>query len=187
MWSRIFYIILLPFLYLLAACQDQPGHKNSNTQVKSVAVANSSMDSSKTILENISRDTSFSILSRSLEATGLLDVLNKPGPFTVFAPTNAAFEKLPEGSLDGLLNERKNDLSNILSHHLVAGLLDQTDIEKSQKITTLAGEDLIITKRKDGIMINGLKINSRGIKNNNGIIYIINDLLFPRNQNPGAY
>jgi uncharacterized surface protein with fasciclin (FAS1) repeats len=114
-------------------------------------------------------------------------VLNKPGPFTVFAPTNAAFEKLPEGSLDGLLNERKNDLSNILSHHLVAGLLDQTDIEKSQKITTLAGEDLIITKRKDGIMINGLKINSRGIKNNNGIIYIINDLLFPRNQNPGAY
>jgi uncharacterized surface protein with fasciclin (FAS1) repeats len=145
------------------------------------------MDPSKTIVENISMDTSFSILSRSLEATGLLEVLNKPGPFTVFAPTNSAFKKLPDGSLQGLLTERKNDLSNILSHHLVAGLLEKKDIEKSQKLTTLAGEDLIITKRNDEVMVNGLKINSEGIKNNNGIIYIINDLLFPTKQNPGAY
>jgi uncharacterized surface protein with fasciclin (FAS1) repeats len=145
------------------------------------------MDSSKTLEENISRDTSFSILSRSLEATGLIEVLNKPGPFTVFAPTNAAFKKLPDGSLEGLLTERENDLSNILSHHLVAGLLEKKDIEKSQKITSLAGEDLIVTKRNDEIMINGLKIRSGGIKSNNGIIYIIDDLLFPRNQNPGAY
>ena len=187
MWSRFFYTILLPFLCFLTACHDQLGHKNSNTRLKSLSISNSLMDSSKTIPENISTDTSFSILSRSLEATGLLEVLNKPGPFTVFAPTNAAFEKLPDGSLEGLLNERKNDLSNILSHHLIAGSLEKKDIEKSQKLTTLAGEDLIITKRNDEIMINGLRINSKGIRSNNGVIYIINDLLFPRNQNPGAY
>ena len=185
MWSRIFYTILFPFLFFLAACRDELDRKNSNTRLKSAAI--SLMDSSKTILENISMDTSFTVLSRSLETTGLLEVLNKPGPFTVFAPTNAAFKKLPDGSLDGLLNERKNDLSNILSHHLVAGLLEQTDFERSRKITTLAGENLIVTKRNDEIMINGLRINPKGIKNSNGVIYIINGLLFPRNQNPGAY
>jgi uncharacterized surface protein with fasciclin (FAS1) repeats len=187
MWSKIFYTIFIPFLYFLAACHDELDHKNNNTQLKSAVISNSLMDPSKTIVENISRDTSFSILARSLKVAGLFEVLNKPGPFTVFAPTNSAFDKLPDGGLESLLNEREKDLSNILSHHLVAGLLEKKDIEKSQKITTLAGEDLIVTKRKDAIMINGIKINSKVIKNNNGIIYIINDLLFPRNQNPGAY
>ena len=85
------------------------------------------------------------------------------------------------------MQDRKNDLANILSYHIVAGQLEKKHMKAGQKLKTVAGEELIVTKRNDDIIINGVRINTAGIRNSNGIIYIVNDLLFPKNQNPGAY
>jgi uncharacterized surface protein with fasciclin (FAS1) repeats len=145
------------------------------------------MDSSKTIAENILTDTSYSILAESLKSTDLFDILTKPGPFTIFAPSNTAFRKLPAGTLEGWMTDRKKDLSNILSYHVIAGRLRSQDIESVQKLKTLAGEGLTITKRNKNIMSNGIKVNMPGVEARNGIIYPIDDLLFPTQQNPGSY
>jgi len=132
-------------------------------------------------------DTSYSILSESLKASDLFEVLTKPGPFTFFAPTNTAFKSLPDGTLESLMNERKNDLANILSHHIVAGLLLNKDLKEGQKLKTLAGDELIVTKRNKEIIINGVKINVHRTEATNGVIYTIDNLFFPKSQNPGAY
>jgi uncharacterized surface protein with fasciclin (FAS1) repeats len=145
------------------------------------------MSSSKTIAENIMMDTSYSILSESLKASDLFEVLTKPGPFTFFAPTNTAFKSLPEGTLEGLMNDRKNDLANILSHHIVAGILQNKDLKEGQKLKTLAGDELIVTKRNKEIIINGVKINDQAADATNGVIYVIDNLFFPKSQNSSAY
>src|ERR1700681_2106114 len=107
MFKKICYTgILIFFCYFFSACHNnQSNHKNSNTQVKSATtdVPGLRMSSSKTIAENIMMDTSYSILSESLKASDLFEVLTKPGPFTFFAPTNTAFKSLPEGTLEGLM------------------------------------------------------------------------------------
>lgn len=182
----------IPFLICgaLAACTHrESNHKNSDSQVKSAPaiIADTTTQSAHMIAYEIQSDSSFNIFARSLKATDLFDVLTKPGPFTIFLPSNKAFAGLPDGTMEGLINDRKNDLTNILSHHIVAGLMRMNDIGESQRLKTLAGEDLIVTKRKDAILINGVKISNTGREAPNGIIYTIDGLLFPINQNPGAY
>jgi uncharacterized surface protein with fasciclin (FAS1) repeats len=182
--------IWILFSYLTVACNNgTSAHKNNDTKLKSATtiVSTAELNSSKSIAENISVDSSFSLLDQSLKLTGLAELLTKPGPFTVFAPVNSAFEKLPQGTLEGLMQDRKDDLANILSYHIVAGQLEKNHMKAGQKLKTVAGEELIVTKRKGDIIINGVRINTAGIRNSNGIIYVVNDLLFPKNQNPGAY
>jgi len=189
MFKKICYAGAFLFLcYSFTAChKNKSNHKNNDTKIKSAhtSASNLQMDPSKTIAENITRDTSYSILSESLKASGLSEILAEPGPFTFFAPTNTAFSGLPNGTLESL-KERKNDLANILSHHVVAGLLRNKDL-KGQKLKTLAGDELIVTTRNKEIIINGVKVNANGIKASNGTIYVIDNLLFPKDQNPGAY
>lgn len=185
------YFRMWIFLCCLAvACDNNTSvHKNNDTKLKSATtrMSTAEFNSSKSIAENISVDSLLSILDRSLKITGLSELLTKPGPFTVFAPVNSAFEKLPEGTLEGLMQDRKNDLANILSYHIVAGLLEKNNMKAGEKLKTVAGEELIVTKRNDEMIINGVRINTDGIRSSNGVIYIINDLLFPKNQNQGAY
>ena len=163
-------------------------HKNNNSQVKSAAaVSATQMHLPNTIADNILNDTAYSIFAESLKATDLFEVLTKPGPFTVFAPANTAFKKLPAGTLEGLMKERTNDLTNILSHHIVAGALQKKDLEENRRPKTLAGEALIVSKRNSELIVNGVRIKSTGRQASNGMIYTIDGLLFPINQNPGAY
>ncbi|HEY2721247.1 MAG TPA: fasciclin domain-containing protein [Chitinophagaceae bacterium] len=188
--TKLYPLVFAILCLLSSACRNsESGGKNSNTTLKSAPVdtPGSKMTPSKTIAENISNDSAFAMLSASLKTTNLYDMLSKPGPFTFFAPRNIAFTKLPDGMLEGLINDRKNDLANILSHHIVAGLIPNGELTQSQKLKTVAGEELIVTERNNEIIINGVKINSHGIQAKNGMVYIIDDLFFPINQTPGAY
>jgi uncharacterized surface protein with fasciclin (FAS1) repeats len=145
------------------------------------------MSSSKTIAENIQSDSSYTILAEALQSTGLMETLSQSGPFTTFAPTNDAFRRLPPGIYESLMQNRKRDLANILSYHIVAGSLKIKEMKDGEKLRTMAGEELIITLRKDKVLVNGIQVINPEIDAGNGIIYITDGILFPRNQGTPAY
>ena len=184
------YPILVFLCYFSIACNNsESNHKNTIPPAKSAAliIASSQMSSAKTIAENIIADTSYTILAEALKSTDLLETLGKPGPFTLFTPANNAFKKLPQGMLDGLIKNRKTDLANILSYHIVAGSIKTRDMKDGEKLKTLAGEELIVTVRGDKLLINGINVISTDIEASNGIIYVTDGVLFPRSQNAGSY
>jgi uncharacterized surface protein with fasciclin (FAS1) repeats len=126
-------------------------------------------------------------LAKALDSTELIETLKNPGPFTVFTPTNEAFDKLPEGVLESLMGKRKNDFINILSYHIVAGAIKAHDFKDGEKLRTLAGEELTVSVRNEKLMINGTNVIESDIESSNGMIHVIDGILFPRNQNAGVY
>jgi len=191
MRNKMVYPVLVFLCYFFIACNNKENnHKNKAAGAKSTAppiISFSQTSSSKTVAENITTDTSYSILAEALKHTDLIETLGKPGPFTLFTPDNDAFKKLPPGMFDGLITNRKNDLANILSYHIVAGSIRTHNMKDGEKLKTLAGEELILTLRNEKVLVNGINVISPGIEADNGIIYVINGVLFPRNQNPGSY
>ena len=131
MQNKMLYPPALIFLicFLIACTDNKRDGKNNNTSPRTgdPVMAASQMNPSKTIAENIIIDSSHSILVKALQSTDIIETLTKPGPFTLFAPTNDAFEKLPPGTFDGLMDNRKNDLANILSFHIVAGSIKSSE------------------------------------------------------------
>jgi uncharacterized surface protein with fasciclin (FAS1) repeats len=189
MQNKMLYPALVFLSCFLITCNDKgdPEYNTTPPKPATPVVVSSQRSSSKTAAENIITDTSYTILAKALKSTDLMETLNKPGPFTVFTPNNDAFKKLPEGTLDGLIKNRKNDLANILSYHIVAGALKNCDMKDGKKLKTLAGEELIVTMRKNKVLVNGIEVISPEIDASNGIIYMVDGLLFPRSQNPGSY
>lgn len=121
-----------------------------------------------------------STLVAAVKAASLVDALSNAGPFTVFAPTNAAFEKLPAGTVDGLLKpEKKADLKNILEYHTYVGVLKAEYMQDGQEFEQVNGGKVKITKNGDKILVNGSEIVA-SIVTSNGIIHVINDVLLPK-------
>ena len=180
------YLPVLIFLcYFLIACRNT---KNKDTSAKpSSSIIASSKTNSKTIAENILNDSSYTTLAKALSSTDLIETLKKPGPFTIFTPTNSAFDKLPEGILESLMNARKKDFINILSYHIVAGAIRANDLKDGERLKTIAGEELTISLRNDKLMVNGTNVIESDIEANNGMIHVIDGILFPRNQNAEDY
>lgn len=176
----IFHCIFIVLLGSSIKCKNESAHKNNDKLTSaSTIISASRFKPSKTIAENIQMDSSFSILSQSLTSSGIMETLTKPGPFTVFVPSNRAFRNLPAGTFDSWMKERKDDLSNILSYHIVAGSVNSKDIKDGQKLKTLAGDELIISKRNGKLFVNGLPVTQPDIETSNGLMYVISGVLFP--------
>jgi len=110
----------------------------------------------------------------------LVDALSNAGPFTVFAPTNAAFDKLPAGTVDGLLKpEKKEALTDILQYHVSVGVYKAEALQDGQKIGQVNGDNIIITKKDGKIMVNGTATIIASIPASNGIIHVIDGVLLP--------
>ncbi|MFY8023847.1 MAG: fasciclin domain-containing protein [Sediminibacterium sp.] len=121
-----------------------------------------------------------STLVAAVKAADLVDALSNAGPFTVFAPTNAAFEKLPTGTVDGLLiPEKKADLKNILEYHTYVGVLKAEYMQDGQEFEQVNGGKVKITKKENKIFVNGSEVVA-SIVTSNGIIHVINDVLLPK-------
>lgn len=119
-------------------------------------------------------------LVAAVKAASLVDALSNAGPFTVFAPTNAAFDKLPAGTVDGLLKpEKKADLTNILEYHTYVGSLKVEYMQDGQSYEMVNGSKVKITKDGDKTFVNGYEIVA-SIPTANGIIHVINDVLLPK-------
>jgi uncharacterized surface protein with fasciclin (FAS1) repeats len=116
----------------------------------------------------------------AVKAAELVDALSNAGPFTVFAPTNAAFDKLPAGTVDGLLKpEKKADLQNVLGYHTYVGTLKTEYMNDGQEFDMVFGGKVKITKRDGKVYVNNSEIVV-SIPTSNGIIHVIGDVLLPK-------
>ena len=121
-----------------------------------------------------------STLVAAVKAASLVDALSNAGPFTVFAPTNAAFQKLPAGTVDGLMKpEKKADLENILGYHTYVGVLNDVLLQDGAEFDMVYGGKVKITKQGNKILVNGSPIAGT-VKASNGIIHVIDDVLLPK-------
>ena len=117
---------------------------------------------------------------RTLQAAGLVETLKGKGPFTVFAPTNAAFAKLPAGTVDTLLKpEDQATLAKILTYHVVAGKVTAADVVKLKSAETVNGKAVKITTGDRGVMVNDATVTATDIKASNGVIHVIDSVLIP--------
>jgi len=118
-------------------------------------------------------------LEAAVVAAELADDLSGPGPFTVFAPTDAAFAALPSGTIETLLVDPTGTLAQILLYHVVAGQALSTSLSDGQTITTLQGEDITVTVGMNGVMINGATVVVADITATNGVVHVIDAVLLP--------
>lgn len=122
----------------------------------------------------------FNTLATALRSAGLVDTLKGPGPFTVFAPTDAAFAKLPPGTLQGLLKpENKAKLTAILTYHVVPGKVMTHDVVKLTEAKTVNGQMLRIRASAGKVMVNDAKVTSTDIQASNGIIHVVDSVILP--------
>jgi len=122
----------------------------------------------------------FKTLAAALTAAGLVDTLKGPGPFTVFAPTDEAFAKLPAGTLDSLLKpENKDKLTAILTYHVVPGEVMASDVVKLKNAKTVNGKMLNFSKMGDKVMANDATITATDIVASNGVIHVIDTVILP--------
>jgi len=131
----------------------------------------------KNIIETASGNPDFSTLVSAIKTAGLADTLSGPGPFTVFAPTNAAFAKIPKATLQAVLAD-KTKLTSILTYHVVAGKVMSKDVANLTEATTVQGSTVKINTEK-GVMINDAKVTSADIECSNGVIHAIDTVLMP--------
>jgi len=119
-------------------------------------------------------------LVTAVKAAGLVDVLSNTGPFTVFAPTNAAFEKLPAGTVEGLLKpDQKDALSNILEYHVYVGVIKTDQMHDGQVLNEVNGKNITISLKDGKYMINGKATVIASIPASNGIIHVVDEVLLP--------
>lgn len=135
----------------------------------------------KDIVDVAVENGSFNTLVAAVKAAGLVETLKGEGPFTVFAPTDAAFEKLPEGTVAMLLKpENKDKLVAVLTYHVVAGKVMASDVVKVSSATTVQGQDVMVKVNGDKVMINDAHVVMADVKASNGVIHVIDTVILPK-------
>ncbi|WP_445147028.1 fasciclin domain-containing protein [Dyella sp. Tek66A03] len=142
--------------------------------------SNSPPVSPKNLIDTVASNDSFQTLGKALEAAELTHVLKGSGPYTVFAPTNAAFEKLPMGTLENWLKpENKAELISVLKYHVLPGRTSAVEVEKLTAPTMMQGQAASVRKDGDKLSIGGANITQRDIASSNGVIHAIDTVIVP--------
>ena len=142
-------------------------------------VGGAAMYEDKNIVENAVNSADHTTLVAAVQAAGLVETLSGEGPFTVFAPTDAAFAALPAGTVEDLLKpENKDKLTAILTYHVVPGKVMSTDLTEGQKAATVQGGEVTITL-EGGAKVNGAVISTADIEASNGVIHVIDSVILP--------
>lgn len=186
--------LVLTSAVVFAACQsqtpsatDESSVENSETEVMMDAENEQAMEQSNTIVDVASSSEDFSTLVTAVQAADLVETLQSDGPFTVFAPTNDAFSKLPAGTVDTLLMpENKDQLASVLTYHVVAGKTMASDLSHGMKITTVQGQQLTVEITGDAVMLvdaNGSKatVTQTDLQASNGVVHVIDSVVLPKN------
>ncbi len=138
------------------------------------------MTAPKNIVETAVAAGSFNTLVAAVKAAGLVETLSGKGPFTVFAPTDEAFAKLPKGTLEDLLKpENKAKLTSILTYHVVAGSVMAADVVKLDSAKTVNGQSVKIQVKDAKVMVGGSQVVKTDIATSNGVIHVIDTVLLP--------
>ena len=144
----------------------------------SLALMSSAASAAGTIVEVASSNGSFKTLVAAVKAAGLADTLSGKGPFTVFAPTDAAFAKLPPGTVDALLKDIPK-LKAILTYHVVSGSVMAKDV-KTGMVPTVNGQSLDVKADAKGVTVNGAKVTAVDVAASNGVIHVIDTVVLPK-------
>jgi uncharacterized surface protein with fasciclin (FAS1) repeats len=161
------YAVLISTVLLVGLCMAGSNSMDAKTETAT------EMD----IVDTAVAAGSFNTLVSAVEAAGLVDTLKGEGPFTVFAPTDEAFAKIPEDQIQALL-ANKTQLTEVLTYHVVAGSVMSSDLENGMMVETLQGGDLSINTT-DGVMVNDAKVVQADIVCTNGVIHAIDTVLMP--------
>jgi uncharacterized surface protein with fasciclin (FAS1) repeats len=130
------------------------------------------------IVDTLVNDGRFTTLVAAVKAAGLADTLSGTGPFTLFAPTDDAFKKLPAGTVETLLKDPQGQLKQILLYHVVPGKLMAADVVKLTSVKTVQGKNITIST-KNGVMVNDANVTVTDIGATNGVIHYIDAVLIP--------
>ena len=164
-------------LLLASSSVAEAGKKCAGTTVTTVATKK---EAKMDIVDTAVSAGSFKTLAAALQAAGLVDTLKGKGPFTVFAPTDEAFAKLPAGTVETLLKpENKAKLVGILTYHVVSGNVKAADVVKLTSAKTVQGQNVSIDAT-DGVKINNAKVVKADIETSNGVIHVIDTVLLPK-------
>jgi uncharacterized surface protein with fasciclin (FAS1) repeats len=174
------------------AQMSKDGMKSEMKDDKAVTVGGAPMYPSKNIVENAVNSKDHTTLVAAVKAAGLVETLQGPGPFTVFAPTNEAFKKLPAGTVETLVKpENKAKLTKILTYHVVAGRMSANDLMEAAKkaggkamLKTVEGEELTVEAKGNTLMIwdtkGGMsKVTISNVFQSNGVIHVVDTVLMP--------
>lgn len=176
----------------VSAGASDPAFAQMKDKEKTVTVGGAPMYPSKNIVQNAVNSKDHTTLVAAVKAAGLVDTLQSPGPFTVFAPTNDAFAKLPAGTVDTLLKpENKKTLTNVLTYHVVPGRMSARDLMEKIKasggkamLKTVEGENLTFAEKGGKIWVwdakgNSAQITIQNVNQSNGVIHVIDTVLLP--------
>ncbi len=182
-------LVLATGMGLNAAAQMEGGKMKE----RSVEVGGAAMYPSKNIIENAVNSKDHTTLVAAVKAAGLVETLSGPGPFTVFAPTNAAFDKLPQGTVDNLLKpENKGQLTGVLTYHVLAGKFSAKEVMAAIKkgggkvaMKTVAGGELTFSMKGDKVMVSDVSggvalVTIADVNQSNGVIHVVDSVLLPK-------
>jgi len=171
-------IVAVPFL--VAACGGEEEPAPAETTEAAETPVEEETAAMKDIVDTAVEAGDFTTLITALTEAGLYYGLKGEGPHTVFAPTDAAFEKLPDGTLEALLEDPTGQLTEILFYHVVPGKVMSTDLSDGMTATTVQGDDITITIAEDGtVMVNDAVVTTADIETSNGVIHVIDSVLLP--------
>ena len=186
---------------IAAGCTSHGDNASSNNmssmQMEDPMVGGAAMYPSKTIVDNAVNSKDHTTLVAAVKAAGLVDTLQSPGPFTVFAPTNEAFDALPAGTVDTLLKpENKATLTSVLTYHVVPGKLDSAALDAAilagsgvATLTTVNGEHLFVKGMGKNLTVTDAKggvanVTIADVYQQNGVIFVVDKVLMPSTQTP---
>jgi uncharacterized surface protein with fasciclin (FAS1) repeats len=174
-YGNLITTLLLSYFSFCCTNQDADNVAAGKNSVPITATA--SVNSSINISGYLSNVKEYSMFNGFVKKAGLAETLGKPGPFTIFAPTNRAFEKLPAVTVERWEKENAEMLQNLVGSHIVAGSLEMKDLRKIKFLTTIEGSKITVTVVNNNILINNRPTPVSPFTCSNGIIYSLDDVL----------
>lgn len=173
-------IVAIGGYLLLNSSQSNPSQVEKVTPTENLSVnQENTMEQNKTIVDIAVENGNFKTLVAAVQAAGLVETLSGPGPFTVFAPTDEAFAKLPAGTVESLLKD-KAKLTSILTYHVVPGKVMASDVVKLTSAKTVNGQ--MVTIKVDGstVMVDNATVVTTDVAASNGVIHVIDSVILPK-------
>lgn len=175
--TRLGIVFLFAVGLALSGCGDEREEADRATSRDTVAVRGAA--DSMTVEQILPTDRRFSTFVASLDSTGLDSLLAEPGPYTVFAPPDSAFNALPDGTLPVLLTDRRARLRSILAHHVVEGRVRASALSDRSALVTLSGDSLVVGGTDTSLTVGTAQVLARDIEGTNGVIHVIDEVLPP--------
>jgi uncharacterized surface protein with fasciclin (FAS1) repeats len=182
--KKIYSFLFLGLVLLIASCNSETKGTQTESAVETTAIGGQSAvqddESAKDVVKVAASSKDHTTLVAAVKQAELVDALSNAGPFTVFAPTNAAFDKLPKGTVEDLMKpENKEKLQDILQYHVYVGSLKTDLMQDGQTLNQVNGGNITISKRDGKVVINNTATIVASIPASNGIIHVIDAVLVP--------